>query len=241
MQLDEYRRMAETETVHWWYGATRSLLRQVLAPHLVEGSSLLDLGCGTGATGGWLEDFGDTVSLDFEALALEIYREKSPGGSFVRADAQALPFRAASFDAVLCVTVLCHESIADPVDVVRECARVLRPGGVACLMEPGVRSLRRAHDRQTHTARRFAVADLAGAAAASGLDVVRETGAYSFLVPPATVKALTERKRTRSDLETSSTGLGGILPRVARLERRWLERHDLPAGLSAVVLAAKPR
>ncbi len=42
--------MAETETVHWWYGATRSLLRQVLAPHLVEGSSLLDLGCGTGAT-----------------------------------------------------------------------------------------------------------------------------------------------------------------------------------------------
>ena len=159
MEADEYRRMAEVEDVHWWYIATRQLLAQELGPYLVQGGRFLDAGGGTGATGAWLADRGELVATDFVPLALDAYRTLHPRvGQFVAADVQRQPFADGSFDAALCVTVLCHQSIPDPVVAVRELARVVRPGGVVCLWEPGVRRLRRAHDRVTHSARRFSLA-----------------------------------------------------------------------------------
>ena len=46
----------------------------------------------------------------------------------MQGDASALPFRPASFDAVVAAFVINH--MADPVPVLREARRVLRPGGV---------------------------------------------------------------------------------------------------------------
>ena len=151
-----------------------------------------------------------------------------------------MPFPDHTFDAVLCVTVLCHRSIADPAVAVAELARVTRPGGLVVLMEPGVQRLRRAHDRVTHSARRFSVSDLRSAAVAAGLEVSRATGAYSFLVPPAAAKTLLERGRSTSDLDRHGSGLGGLLGGAATLERRVLRRVSLPAGLSVVVVARRP-
>jgi ubiquinone/menaquinone biosynthesis C-methylase UbiE len=179
---------------------------------------------------------GSLVALDFEPLALELFREIHPGSDLAAGDVAHLPFADDSFDAALCVTVLCHRSIADPAAVVRELARVVRPGGTVALMEPGVRALRRAHDRVTHTGRRFSRAELAGLLEQAGCEIVRSTGAYSFLVPPAAVKAVLERGRTSSDLDRAETGLGGVLPRLARLEQRFLRTRSLPFGLSVVAI-----
>lgn len=239
MELAEYRRMAEVEDSHWWYRSTRALLRQLLEPNLPEGGTFLDLGAGTGATGAWLGERGRVVAADFEPLALTLNRERHAGTAVVAADACALPFADVSFDAVLCVTVLCHRSITDPADAVREMCRVVRPGGVICLMEPGIRRLRRAHDRVTHTGRRFSRRDLVGAARAGGLSIERATGAYCFLAPAAALKALAERGRTSSDLDRASSGLAGLLPAAAGVERRLLARVDVPAGLSMVVVGRR--
>lgn len=240
MELDEYRRMAEVETSHWWYGATRSLLQQVLGPHLVTGGRFLDAGCGTGATGAWMGDVGHVVGLDMEPMGLRLYHEAHPRSSLAAGDVRFLPFADASFDAVLCVTVLCHRSIPSPSAVVGEFVRVLRPGGVLCLQEPGVRRLRRAHDRVTHTGRRFSRADLARLCADNGCSVLTSTGAYAFLVPPAAAKAVLERGRTASDLDRNADGLGGVLASAAAVERRVLGAGvRLPFGLSALAVARK--
>lgn len=250
MELDEYRRMAEVETSHWWYRATRDLLQTVLGPNLPAGGRRLDAGCGTGATGAWLAE-GDAdaegsgpaavFGADMEHLALSLYREAHESRGLAVADLTALPYRDGAFDALLCVTVLCHRSITDPGAVVGELARVVRPGGVICLMEPGVRRLRRAHDRVTHSARRFSRADLADLLVANGLGVLRSTGAYSFLIPPAAIKAVVERGRTSSDLDSAQDGLGGLMGRAASLERRWLATRDLPAGLSVIAIGRRPQ
>ena len=84
------------------------------------------------------------------------------------------------------------------------------------LMEPGVRRLRRAHDRVTHSARRFSVGDLRAAAVAAG-SKSHGDGAYSFLVPPAAAKTLLERGRSTSDLDRHGSGLGGVLGGAAAL------------------------
>lgn len=240
MEMAEYRRMAEMEEAHWWYAATRALLRELLEPSLPAGGTFLDVGAGTGATGAWLSDVGTLVAADFEYEALDLARDRHPDQLPVAADAASLPFADASFDAVLCVTVLCHRSIVSPTAVVREFARVVRPGGVVCLWEPGVRRMRRAHDRVTHTGRRFSRSDLARCATDAGLDLVRSTGAHSYLVPPALVKSFVERGRVASDLDNHQDGLGGVLGRVASGERSLLRHVDLPFGLSVAAVARRP-
>jgi ubiquinone/menaquinone biosynthesis C-methylase UbiE len=163
--------MADVEHSHWWYRSTRTLLQSILGPELHRGGRFLDVGAGTGATGAWLAEHGDLITSDFMPLALELNRERHDAAGFVAADVTGLPFATGSFDVVLCVTVLCHQSIPDPRTAVAELARVVRPGGVVCLWEPGVRSLRRAHDRVTHSARRFARSDLR--TLLSGINIIR--------------------------------------------------------------------
>lgn len=242
MELDEYRRMAEVETSHWWYDSTRELLKSVLGPMLPTDGPRLDAGCGTGATGAWLGDDPSVLlfGADMEHLALSLYRDAHRSSELAVADLSALPYRDDAFSALLCVTVLCHRSIASPQRVVGELARVVRPGGIVCLMEPGVRSLRRAHDRVTHSARRFSRSELAGLLSDNGLEVLRRTGAYSFLVPPAAVKALLEQGHTSSDLDKAQDGLKGLLGKAAAIERRWLRSHDLPTGLSVIAIGRRP-
>jgi SAM-dependent methyltransferase len=240
MEVEEYRRMAEVEQNHWWYEATRRLLRQLLAAELARGGRFLDMGAGTGATGSWLAEFGELVSCDFMPLALELNRERHEAAGFVNADVHRLPFASGSFDLVLSVTMLCHRSIPDPQVAVNELARVVRPGGMLVLWEPGVRRLYRAHDRVTFTARRFARRDLVDLVAGSGFDVERSSGAFSFLVPPAAVKSLIERGETSSDLDRNADGLGGALGVVAGAERSLLRRVDLPTGLSVFALGRAP-
>jgi SAM-dependent methyltransferase len=239
MELAEYRRMAEVEDVHWWYRSTRALLQQLLAGSTGSGGRFLDVGCGTGATGGWLADRGDLVAVDFEREALTLFGERHNSIGLIAADAGSLPLATGAFDAVVCVTVLCHRSIADPAAVVRELARVVRPGGVLCLWEPGVKRLDRAHDRVTHTGRRFSRRELAGYVTGAGLILERSTGAYSFLIPAAAAKTLVERGEVESDLDHHAGGLRGVLGGLATAERKVLERVDLPFGLTVVAVGRK--
>jgi SAM-dependent methyltransferase len=237
MEREEFRRMAEVEEVHWWYRATRALLADHLGPRLPADGLFLDAGGGTGATGGWMSTRGRVVASDVEPMALDLYGDRATGR--VAADLNRLPFADGAFDAALCVTVLYHSAIGSPGAAVAELARVVKPGGVVCLMEPGVRRLFRAHDREVHGARRFSLKDLQKLAIDTGLVPEVATGAYSFLIPLAAAKAVLERGKQSSDLDNNQSGLGGVLSKVAGTERKLLQRTRLPFGLSVLVIARK--
>ena len=78
------------------------------------------------------------VAVDLAETMLERARAKVAAASpevrgrieLRRADAKALPFPAGSFDVVFSNTILHH--IPEPIDLLREARRVLRPGG--CLL-----------------------------------------------------------------------------------------------------------
>ncbi|MEO6157630.1 MAG: class I SAM-dependent methyltransferase [Ilumatobacteraceae bacterium] len=242
MELDEYRRMAAAADRHWWYRATRQLLTEVLDPVLapVDSTTLyLDAAGGTGATGRWLADRATTVLDDYETFAVSAAGTSSAGYRPVRADLNHLPHRDAAFDLVVCVTALYHRANPDPQAIVTDFARVTKPGGVVCLMEPGVRRLRRPHDVVTYAARRFSRSDLAGLITGAGLQPLRATGAYTFLVPPAAALAVFKRGQATSDVDQHEDGLHGVLGALARLERAVLRHADLPFGLSVLALGRK--
>src|SRR4051794_10422062 len=228
---------------HWWYRSTFSLLDQLVAPHLSTTdaeSMFLDAAGGSGATGSWLADRATTGLDDFEVVALKAAPAAHDGSRPVHADINHLPHPDHSFAAVLCVTALYHRMIPDPQATVDEFARVTKPGGVVCLMEPGGKRLWRGHDEVTHAARRFSLADMRSMVRVAGLDLVRATGAYSFLLPPAAIMGVVERAKNKSDVGRNQNGLGGLLGQAARAERALLRKVDLPFGLSVIAIGRKP-
>jgi SAM-dependent methyltransferase len=114
-----------------------SVARQTVVPMLdaarvTRGMRVLDICCGPGMlAAGTLERDAEAVGLDFSAQAVELARRLVPKGRFQQGDAQALPFPAGSFDAVLCGYGVMH--LPEPAAALREMLRVLRPGGRAVL------------------------------------------------------------------------------------------------------------
>jgi demethylphylloquinol methyltransferase len=119
-------------------------LREILADRaaLSRGARALDLCTGTGAmlpalARGAGAD-GLVVGLDFSGGMLERARRKTtgtPGVALVRAEAERLPFRAGSFDAVTCSHAFYELKGAAADQALAEVARTLRPGGAFLMME----------------------------------------------------------------------------------------------------------
>ncbi len=98
---------------------------------------VLDAGCGGGGMPLSLaEDAQLVVGIDisdrFRGAGTRLAAERQIGNlRFALADGQALPFRDGSFDLLLSHAVIEH--VADAPRYLRECARVLKPGGVMYL------------------------------------------------------------------------------------------------------------
>jgi SAM-dependent methyltransferase len=114
-----------------------AVARQTVGPMLdaarvTHGTRVLDVCSGPGMlAAGALERGAEAIGLDFAVEAVELARKLVSKGNFQQGDAQALPFPAASFDAVLCGYGLMH--LPEPAAALREILRVLRPGGRAAL------------------------------------------------------------------------------------------------------------
>jgi len=101
---------------------------------LSAGSSVLDVGGGTGVLAGYVATASGCriTVLDRDPRAVDTAATRG-GVSAVLGDAAALPFPDESFDAVLFIDSFHH--IEDQPSAVREAARVLRPGGLVLVAE----------------------------------------------------------------------------------------------------------
>src|SRR4051794_12636273 len=93
---------------------------------------VLDVATGPGYAAGRAAARGaDAFGVAFSAEMVTLAAELHPGVEFLTGDANALPFADASFDAVVANFLMPH--VADLPEVVRELARVVRPGGRVAL------------------------------------------------------------------------------------------------------------
>ena len=114
-------------------------LASAVTYHVPPGGSMLDLGCGTGELASAIAAAGlSATGCDISPEMLHRAAAADPAGTvdWVQLDPgwQMLPFSSGAFDAVVASSVL--EYVDDPAIVLRECARVMSPGGVMLCTVP---------------------------------------------------------------------------------------------------------
>jgi SAM-dependent methyltransferase len=153
--------------------------------HFRPDDEVLDVGCGVA----WLADhFERYTGIDTHPEALAAAQAR--GRNVVHADAEEpLPFEDCSFDAIILKDVLEH--VRDPVALVHDVRRVVRPGGRVFASSPDAQ--RWAWDDYTHK-RPFTRKSLRLLFADQSFDVER-VGYESVLPGTSIVSRYTRRKR----------------------------------------------
>ncbi|MBI3963196.1 MAG: methyltransferase domain-containing protein [Deinococcus sp.] len=187
--------------------ALRDRVRRILAALVPqEEAAVLDCGCGDGFYLHLLAQLGKfrSVGVDCDPAALATAGRNLAGCGqveLIQAEATALPFPAASFDAAICSEVLEH--ISDDLAALQELHRVLRPGGQLLVTVPHRRypfwwdpvnrtleALAGTHVRRGFWAgiwnqhlRLYSRGDLAQAVAAAGFRIERLEGLTHYCLP----------------------------------------------------------
>jgi SAM-dependent methyltransferase len=129
-----------------------------LASHLTVGHTILDCGYGYGRILVELAQNGyhNAVGADFSFGMLRRCRQLIPPFSLVQADAERLPFRECSFDAVLLFALLTSMPLeAQQRALFSEVQRILRVGGLIYVSDLLLNTDRRNVDRYERFAERF--------------------------------------------------------------------------------------
>jgi ubiquinone/menaquinone biosynthesis C-methylase UbiE len=112
-----------------------TFIRRHLEP--LAGKRILDNGCGAGGLAKALAAHGARVTgIDPAAEAVAKARTAVPDASFDVAGAEALPFAAGAFDAVVFMNSLHHVPAGVMATALDEARRVVVPGGAIIVIEP---------------------------------------------------------------------------------------------------------
>ena len=158
---------------------------------LSPGDRVLDVGCGPGNfTRAFAAEVGRGLAVGIDASRTMLAKGASQAAegnlAFIRGDAEDLPFRAGSFDAVCCFAAL--YLIERPLKAVEELVRVLAPGGRMALLAsvqrgPLPAAVANLAVRPVTGVRIFGRDELTGALEGQGMEAVaqRVTGLAQFV------------------------------------------------------------
>lgn len=98
--------------------------------------ALLDIGCGVGKIHRHLQtDFRSITGVDLSEQSIEVARQTYPEIEYEVFDGNRLPVEDGTFDLTLAICVIHHVPVDKWASFVSEMLRVLRPGGIAVVIE----------------------------------------------------------------------------------------------------------
>jgi ubiquinone/menaquinone biosynthesis C-methylase UbiE len=168
MNPEEYARLEQVESEHWFYAGKRRIVLYWLRRYgvLTPNKLLIDCGAGTGRFVAEVAQYCSAIAVDDHEESLTLARGRLGPGAVQRGSCTDLPFPDAVADGVTALDVLEH--IEDDRGALAEMARVLKPEGVLVLTVPAFQALWSDWDVALHHVRRYRRSHL--------LERLRETG-----------------------------------------------------------------
>jgi len=232
--------MFRVEDTHWWYRALHRLTFQALETELPDWreKKIIDAGCGTGAILKQLGSPERNVGVDLAPEAILFCRERGLD-NVQQGDICALPFADASFDAVICSSVLYHDWVRDIGGALGEMRRVLRGDGVLLIVVPAFNFLHSPHDEAVMTAQRFRKPQIRTLLQQQEFKICRLTYWTTFLFPLAVLARTFGGSKMGRDFESTGSWLQHMLAQIMNLELLLLRKFSLPFGVALLGVARK--
>jgi SAM-dependent methyltransferase len=190
-----------------------------------------------------LEPYGRVVGFDLDEGGIALSR--ALGANVVRANAAFAPFASESFDIATSFDVM--QCLEPDAAVVREMARLVRPGGAVVVTMAALEMLRGDHSESWQEVRRYTPATARALLVQAGLRVERVSFLFGSLFPLMLTVRFAQRllrpfrgHRPDADIAIPSTPVNGLLTALVTAEARVASRVSLPVGSSLLVVGKKP-
>jgi SAM-dependent methyltransferase len=236
---------SRAEATHFWFRGFREYVTPVIS-QLSGGRRdlrIIDCGCGTGNNLRMLGGFGRAVGFDLDEGGVRMTH--ASGGRVVRADATRVPFASDAFDLATSFDVM--QCLEPDVAVVREMARLVRPGGAVVVTMAALEILRGDHSESWQEVRRYTPAMAKELFAQAGLRVERVSFLFGSLFPLMLTVRLVQRAlrpfrghRHDTDIAVPSAPVNALLTALVTAEAKAARYVPAPVGSSLLVVGRKP-
>jgi SAM-dependent methyltransferase len=238
MERSAYAEMAAIDEGHWWYRARRRIVAEMITRYVnpSPGSTIAEIGCGTGSNLPVLEKFGTLTAVEPDSEA-RLYAAKRSSATIMEGRLpNALPLLDSSLDLAVMLDVLEH--VDDDVAALKAVAMKLKPGASFLLTVPALPVLWSPHDEEHHHKRRYTAASLRAVIEEAGLKIELLSYFNTLLFPLIAgvrwIKNLTGSKEV--DTGMPSAWLNSTLEGIFAFERGMIGRIPMPVGVSLVVI-----
>ena len=242
MGPNEYRYMYEMEECHWWFVSRRNFILELIESFGLNEPRILDIGSGTGVNLAAFNKAGKASGVDISEKAIGFCRER--GLSDVTfGPVEDLPYEENTFDIVTALDVLEH--VSEPVEVLREMRKVLKPDGKIVMTVPAFRILWSQHDEALCHLRRYKKKVLLHDLSEAGLEVEKVGYLFFtsfFVVAPIRLirRLFVPKGKARSDTTTLPPKFfNAILKVLFKAEMKIAMKCGLPLGTSLYAIVSK--
>ena len=241
MRPDLYQEMYSQEEYYWWHLAKRRLVKAFLPRRT--GLKIIDTGCGTGKLLEELKRDGQEAwGIDSNPAAVKFCKQRGLKHVYQENFPQITKITD-KFNVVLCLDVLEH--IGDDIKALRTIKRLLAKDGRALLTVPAYPWLFSYWDKILGHKRRYTKKSLQSAISKSGLEIIKLSYLYSFLLPISIPFRFIrgqrfKSKRSQSDFVKLPQFLHSLLLATSIAEQGLLRYLNLPFGLSLFCIVRRP-
>jgi len=229
--------MYHHEKKHWWFKGKRAYLSTMVKLTNLHDANILDIGCGTGFTTKFLDNFGCVTGIEQNKKAC--FYTKKNNVRVVMASANSLPFRAESYDCVTILDVLYHDGINER-KTLQEARRVLKKHGWLLITDCAHQELFGEHDKAMQARVRYDKIELESLIENAGFTIVRSSFIFASTFPFfALLRILFRNKKSAHYVSFPNKYINALLYTCMYIESRFLAYFNLPFGSSIIVLAQK--
>lgn len=234
----------QLETQNWWFLSRRARICAMLAA-VPRDAAILDVGCSSGQLMHDLQNQGFSNLTGIDVSEVGVQHARRAGFRCLVMDGQEPDFNSESFDIIIASDSLEH--MEQDRKALNNWSKLLKPGGKAIVFVPAFMSLWSGHDVINHHYRRYTAIELKEKAVSAGLKI-QQSGYWNFTLffPIYTWRKIKNifssgEANPKDDLQNNGNLVNTLLKGVMAVENKLAGFVRFPVGVSAFVVAQKPR